>query len=252
MKNLNSITMLLALLIVLMGCKKETPACTIVFSEWEECSNNIQTRTYTSGPTGCAGAPPSDSIQRPCVLLPSVQIGNQTWTIENLDTANYRNGDPIPQVQDVIAWSILTTGAWCYYENKGENGTTYGRLYNCYAVNDPRGLAPNGYHIPTDKEWTTLTDYLGGESVAGIKMKSNSGWQNNGNGTNTSGFSGLSGGFRDYYGNFNSFGGNGYWWSSTEYDFNFAWYRFMGHNNGNVTRSYSNNRFGFSVRCVKD
>ena len=105
------------------------------------------------------------------IPIPTVKIGIQTWTTKNLDVATYRNGDPIPQVQDATAWAILTTGAWCYYQNNTENGTNYGKLYNWYAVNDSRGLAPNGFHIPTDAEWTTLSTLLGGEAVAGGKMK---------------------------------------------------------------------------------
>ena len=103
-----------------------------------------------------------------------VTIGRQTWTGKNLDLESYRNGDAIPQVQDKKAWSNLKTGAWCYYENYTANGTTYGKLYNWYAVIDPRGLAPEGYHIPTDEEWTILSENLGDE--AGTKMKSRSGW----------------------------------------------------------------------------
>ena len=104
-----------------------------------------------------------------------VTIGTQTWTSKNLNVTKYRNGDAIPQVQDKNAWAKLKTGAWCYYENNTANGTTYGKLYNWFAVNDTRGLAPKGYHIPTDAEWTILTDYLGGDTIAGTKMKSTSG-----------------------------------------------------------------------------
>ena len=105
-----------------------------------------------------------------------VTIGTQTWTSKNLDISTYRNGEVIPEVQDSAAWANLTTGAWCYYENSTAKGTIYGKLYNWYAVNDPRGLAPKGYHIPSDAEWTILTDYLGGDSIAGKQMKSTSGW----------------------------------------------------------------------------
>jgi uncharacterized protein (TIGR02145 family) len=107
----------------------------------------------------------------------TVTIGTQVWTSKNLDVATYRNGDVIPQVQDEKAWAELTTGAWCYYDNDPANGTKYGKLYNWYAVNDARGLAPQGYHIPSDAEWSQLTDYLGGEKAAGTKMKSVSGWK---------------------------------------------------------------------------
>ena len=222
--------------------------CTFVYSSWSFCSNNIQTRTYTSSPSGCTGTPPADSIQRSCVMA----TGNQIWTQKNLDVATYRNGEVIPQVQDVSTWSNLSTGAWCYYNNITSNGIIYGKLYNWYAVNDPRGLAPNGYHIPSDAEWTTLIDYLGGASSAGTKMKSTSGWQNNGNGSNTSGFAGLPGGYRSYDGYFVNIGSNGYWWSSSESGTDNAWYRYLNNDNDYVNRFSYNKRNGFSVRCLRD
>ena len=228
------------------------PTCTFVYSLWSACSNNVQARTYASSPSGCTGTPPADSIQRPCVILPSIQIGNQTWTSINLDVTSYRNGDAIPQVQDADTWFNLSTGAWCYYENNTPNGNTYGKLYNWYAIKDPRGLAPNGYHIPTDAEWTILTTYLGGESVAGTKMKSTTGWQNNGNGSNTSGFAGLPGGYRDNSGNFYGIDTNGNWWSSSQSDTWNAWYRSMSYTSFYVNRSFNNKRGGFSVRCLRD
>ncbi len=178
-----------------------------------------------------------------------IKIGTQTWTSKNLDVTKYRNGDAIPQVQDKNAWAKLKTGAWCYYENNTANGTTYGKLYNWFAVNDTRGLAPKGYHIPTDAEWTILTDNLGEE--AGTKMKSTSGWDNNGNGTNTSGFAGLPGGYRSDDGKFYYVGANGLWWSSSENDTGSAWYRYLYDGDGLVSRSPSK-RNGFSVRCLRD
>ena len=186
-----------------------------------------------------------------------VTIGTQTWTTKNLNVSTYRNGDKILQVQDKKAWGNLTTGAWCYYENNPTNGTKYGKLYNWYAVNDPRGLAPKGYHIPTDKEWTILTDYLGGESEAGTKMKSSSGWKNNGNGNNTSGFAGLPGGDRNsYYGNFSYIGAYGYWWSSSEHDASIdasiAWCRNLNCYDGHVPSYTDGKRHGASVRCLRD
>ena len=108
-----------------------------------------------------------------------VKIGTQTWKQRNLDVSTYRNGDNIPQVEDKEEWANLTTGAWCYYENNKDIsslGLGIGKLYNWYAVNDPRGVAPKGYHIPSDAEWTILTDYLGGQELAGAKMKSSGGW----------------------------------------------------------------------------
>ena len=181
-----------------------------------------------------------------------IKIGTQTWTTKNLDVTKYRNGDKIPQVQDANAWEKLTTGAWCYYENKTANGTSYGKLYNWFAVNDTRGLAPKGYHIPTHAEWTMLTDYLGGETIAGTKMKSTSGWDNNGNGNNTSGFAGLPGGFRTYYGNFDSIGAYGNWWSSSEGNTDDAWCRYLRTHLGKVSRNANHKQNGFSVRCLRD
>ncbi len=264
MKKLNLITTLLALLIVLFGCKKVTPTvvvgptvltCPFVYSAWTPCSNNTQTRTYTISPSGCVGTPPADSIQRPCVILSSVQIGNQTWTLKNLDVSTYRNGDPIPQVQDNTAWTNLTTGAWCYYLNNTANGTNYGKLYNWYAVNDLRGLAPNGYHIPTDAEWTTLTTYLGGSTLAGGKMKEagSSHWLSPNTGaTNSSGFKGLPGGFRYSIGGFSFIGSYGKWWGSSEDNANYAWCRVLYNGLGNVDRNGNDKHYGLSVRCLRD
>ena len=184
--------------------------------------------------------------------LNTKKIGTQTWTTKNLDVTTYRNGDAIPQVQDAKAWENLRTGAWCYYENETANGSSYGKLYNWYAVNDPRGLAPAGYHIPTDAEWKILTDYLGGESEAGTKMKSSSGWKNNGNGTNTNGFAGLPGGYRGFNGDFYYIGAGGYWWSSSEYFTSYALYRYLSFNSGYVDRFNSSKQNGFSVRCLRD
>ena len=180
----------------------------------------------------------------------TIKIGKQVWTKCNLDESTYRNGDAIPQVQDAAQWSKLTTGAWCYYENNNENGITYGKLYNWYAVNDPRGLTPKGYHIPSDAEWTTLTTYLGAE--AGKQLKSTSGWNNWGNGTNTSGFAGLPGGNRYSGGTFNDIGSNGYWWSSTEGSTIYAWNRYLYYDYSGVFSFNGRKTTGFSVRCLRD
>jgi len=111
-----------------------------------------------------------DLLRLNCNSL-SITIGTQKWMIVNLDIETYRNGDIIPQVTDPTAWKELTTGAWCYYGNNDDNGAKYGKLYNWYAVNDSRGLAPQGWHISTDAEWTTLSTLLGGEDIAGGKIE---------------------------------------------------------------------------------
>ncbi len=192
--------------------------------------------------------PPVDSVI--VTTLKEVTIGNQVWTSKNLDVSTYRNGDDIPLVEDAEKWKNLTTGAWCYYENKTGKGSTYGKLYNWYAVNDPRGLAPKGYHIPTDAEWTILTTYLGTDAAA--KMKSTTGWKEDGNGTNESGFAGLPGGYRDGNGFFASIGASGYWWSSSEDGSSNALCRYLYNSNGNVNRNYNDKLYGFSVRCLRD
>ena len=192
--------------------------------------------------------PPVDSVI--VTTLKEVTIGNQVWTSKNLDVSTYRNGDDIPLEEGYENWKNLTTGAWCYYENKTGKGSTYGKLYNWYAVNDPRGLAPKGYHIPTDAEWTILTTYLGTDAAA--KMKSTTGWNEDGNGTNESGFAGLPGGYRSCDGDFSWIGAYGYWWSSSEDDTNHAWYRNLSDSDGNVNRANYDKRDGFPVRCLRD
>jgi len=176
----------------------------------------------------------------------TVQIGDQCWFAENLHTTTYLNGDAIPQNLSDGDWSSTTSGAMAFYTG----GPTYGGLYNWYAVADARGLCPSGWHVPTDGEWTVMTDFLGGESVAGGQMKTTYGWENGGNGTNSSGFSGLPGGNR-LDGNFGGAGYDGNWWSSSPSGSG-AWYRNLNSSYENVYRNGFNQRSGFSVRCVRD
>ena len=113
------------------------------------------------------------------VLSQDITIGNQVWTSKNLDVSTFRNGEQIPQAKDAAQWEYAAKNniaAFCYYDYDSNNGKVYGKLYNWYAVNDSRGLAPKGYHIPSDAEWTILTDKLGGDVIAGKKMKSKQGW----------------------------------------------------------------------------
>ncbi len=186
----------------------------------------------------------------------TVKIGNQNWTITNLDVSAYRNGDVIPYVEDASEWAKLTKGAWCYYDNKTANGPIYGKLYNLYAVTDKRGLAPKGFHIPTDAEWTILTDYLGGKDAAGGKMKEagTSHWLSPNTGaTNKSGFKALPGGYRYSGGTFGFFGNYGLWWSSSEGGNDIlAWDRFLYFNDAVVGRFDDFERSGMSVRCIAD
>jgi uncharacterized protein (TIGR02145 family) len=175
---------------------------------------------------------------------------------ENLRTTKYNNGTVIPNITSASEWMSLTTGAYCNYNNTTSNDTiaNYGRLYNWYAINMSK-LAPNGWHVPTDAEWTTLTTYLGGESIAGGKLKETgtTNWYSpNTDATNETGFTALPGGIRYYYGTFQSFGHFGLWWSATEDGANSAWDRSMSYNISDAYRNNYNKELGFSVRCVKD
>jgi uncharacterized protein (TIGR02145 family) len=186
-----------------------------------------------------------------------VMIGNQIWMCKNLNVDHYRNGDPIPEVRDNDTWIHITTGAWCYYDNNSANGVIYGKLYNWYAVNDPRGLAPEGWHIPSGAEWTVLENYLGGWDAAGGKMKETGTvhWNSpNIGATNSSGFSALPGGWRYYYyGTFINIGHDCNWWSATEYNTLCAYSSGLLYNYTHMYNGgYCSKVHGFSVRCVKD
>lgn len=193
------------------------------------------------------------------VNLPQVVIGNQIWMKENLNASGYRNGDPIRYAGNNEEWKITqqkALGAWCYYDFDPKNGEIYGKLYNWIAVNDPRGLAPKGYHIASHSEWFILTDFLGGVGKAFDKMNSKTGWKRFGkksdNGTNSSGFNGLPGGYRYHDGTFTSIGVYGIWWSSTEYNTYWAWGRGLGYGNGEVYSGNESQEEGLSVRCLRD
>ena len=187
---------------------------------------------------------------------PSIVLGNgQEWMAENLRTSTYANGDPIPNVTDNAQWQNLTTGAWAQYNNDSQNENPYGKLYNWYTVADPRNVCPTGWHVPADAEYTLLTDYLGGESIAGGKMKSTGiqYWTTpNTDATNESGFSGLPGGRRGYDGPFYDIGFPGFWWSSTDVLTTSAWLRYLSYDAGNVFRDNASRFSGFSVRCLRD
>ena len=189
------------------------------------------------------------------VSFEEVTIGNQTWMTQNLNVDKFRNGEPIPQAKTDEEWEKAGADgkpAWCYYDNDPKNGAKYGKLYNWYAVNDSRGLAPTGCHIPTDAEWTILSDYLGGEVAAGKKMKSTSGWNDEGNGRNSSGFSGLPGGTRYGSGYYYYVGSLGYWWSASEGYTDYACFRSLYTNDVNLGRYDNSKEKGLSVRCLRD
>jgi uncharacterized protein (TIGR02145 family) len=216
-----------------------------IFDYWEDYNDS------TAITTADIATQPKETKQ---VEFTSVMIGNQEWMTENLNVETFRNGDLIPEAKTDEEWiksGINKRPAWCYYNNDPANGEKYGKLYNWYAVNDPRGLAPLGWHIPSDEEWVILNDYLGGwYKIAGLKLKSTSGWNSEpGNGTNESGFSGLPGGDRFTNGRFYSLGGAGSWWSSTEKNKIDALSHelFFG-----TSRGTGSKRRGLAVRCLRD
>jgi uncharacterized protein (TIGR02145 family) len=194
--------------------------------------------------------------------IKEIKIGPQTWMTENLNVDRFRNGDLIPEVKSNEEWQRageLGQPAWCYYENNPANGAKYGRLYNWYAVNDARGLAPVGWHVPNIEEWKQLVDYLGGENAAGEKMKSNNGWKESGNGSNSSGFSAYPGGYRDFFGAFRFLGESANWWNSWEYDTGKAWIlelyylkTGMSFNVYELLTPIRHEGYGISVRCLRD
>jgi len=192
----------------------------------------------------------------------TIKIGSQTWMAENLRTTKYRNGTPIKNVTDENDWVKDETGAWCYFENDESNNNPYGKLYNWYAITNRNQICPKGWHVSTDKEWSTLINYLdpqanGGEedNIAGGKIKSTGTqyWTSPNTGaTNSSGWLGLPGSTRDDEGTFGTIGDYGYWWSSTEYSNASAWYRYLSYVNGDVGWDFGFKTYGFSVRCVRD
>jgi uncharacterized protein (TIGR02145 family) len=191
-------------------------------------------------------------------LYNTVQIGTQLWMLENLKVTHYNDGSSIPLVTDNSTWISLSTGAYCNYNNDENNVTTYGRMYNFYAVADNRRLCPAGWHIPSGGEWSTLIDYLGGTGVAGGKMKETGTmhWTSPNNGaTNESGFTGLPGGFRDPdQGEYHDLGTSANFWSSTEDN---LWCGYCAIRivifTDNSGLNYDNNKrsYGYSVRCIQ-
>jgi uncharacterized protein (TIGR02145 family) len=189
-------------------------------------------------------------------IYPVVQIGDQVWMKENLNTSKYTDGTPIPNVTDVLTWINATSGAFVWYNNdSAAYDTIYGKLYNWYAVNT-NNLCPSGWHVPTDNDWTVLSDYLGGLPVAGKKLKEAGTYHwgsTNTNATNESGFKALPGGFHASSSFLNlGANGSGYWWTSTSYNTISAYYRRMASHLDELTPSTYGKTTGFSVRCIKD
>jgi uncharacterized protein (TIGR02145 family) len=232
---------LIIILFLIQSCKKEK----------EEEIDQIAEITFNPSITYGSMTDQDGNIYK------TVTIGNQKWMAENLRTKTYRNGDKIPYVSDAGTWGNLTSGAYCYFNNDSRYIHVFGLLYNGYAARDSRNIAPLGWHLSTDKDWTILVDYLGGKEKAPDKLieATTSHWNVSSPGTNTSGFTALPGGYiikwktifgLPYNGPavFNSFGIEGYWWTPE--------------NPWSITASFcqsgnsSMTHIGLSIRCVKD
>lgn len=193
------------------------------------------------------------------VSYPVIKICNDTWMLKNLAVRTYRNGDSIPVVTDPVAWSNLTTGAMCWaYNNEALYDTIFGPLYNWYAVNDPRGLAPEGWHVASNEEWAAAGECLGGDSIASIKMRDTSNlWNMNLPlpvfANNSSGFTGLPGGQRHDGGVFESLGTDGgFWWTSTPTTVTRAIGKLLVYDGAMILHYDVPKIYGYSVRCIKD
>lgn len=191
--------------------------------------------------------------------MEEIKIGNQIWMTKNLNIDKFRNGKSIPQAQTNEEWQKAEKSkkpAWCYYKFDSSNEEKYGKLYNWYAVNDQKGLAPDGWKVPSDEDWNELSEYLGGESIAGKKMKYTDFWNGFndevGNGTNESGFSGLPGGQYNNMEHVVSIGNYGYWWSSTSgYKSYYASFRFLNFMVDKLGQGVLPKENCLSVRCMK-
>jgi uncharacterized protein (TIGR02145 family) len=218
---------------------------------WSYKSKNIKKSELVSS---------KEVISEKAQNIDQVSIGKQIWMTKNLDVSNFLNGDPIPEIKTDLEWEkAIDNGdpAWCYYNYSTNIGNRYGKMYNWYALTDPRGLAPKDWRIPSNEDWSILTDYLGGEKLAGNKMKSLSFWTDyngqNINGTNDSGFSGLPGGL--FNGMFDGIGSGAFWWSNSKEDNspckfyieNYESIAEIGVSWGNINTSN-----GLYVRCLKE
>lgn len=181
-------------------------------------------------------------------------IGDQEWMRSNLNVDAFRNGDPIPEIQTPEEWKKAAeegNPAYCYFGNDPANGGKYGKLYNWHAVNDPRGLAPEGWRIPTEDEWKHLSELLGGEDVAADAMRSASGWSIDLEDDKEHPFDGKPGGNRTDVGSDYNAGFMGFWWSATEQNKDTAWCHFIAFDNSRTLDFNHNKGYGFSVRCLK-
>jgi uncharacterized protein (TIGR02145 family) len=224
-------------------------------------SKSVQTKTKPTKTGSKSSQTKSKSTQKNSKPKPeikikdslSVVIGSQKWAIANLNVSTFRNGDTIPEARTNKEWIAAGESekpAWCYYNNDPALGLKYGKLYNWYAVNDPRELAPVGWKLSNDADWAMLINHLGGPGAAGIKMKSNNRWIDGNNGTNDTGFTGFPGGYRIENGKFINIGSIGTWWSTSENNNLTAIDHYVSQSDA-MGRSNSPKQRGESVRCLR-
>lgn len=187
-------------------------------------------------------------------LIHEIRLGKQVWSAKNLSVETFRNGDPIAEAKTAEEWqraAQLKLPVWCSYNNNSAMDKVYGKLYNWYAVSDPRGLAPEGWEIPSGPQWEELIEYLGGKAKASYALKSRKGWENGANGTNISDFNALPAGGRYFDGAFEGLGQYANWWTSTGFDDLHALDRNLNDGNTYSNTYFSSKEDGFSVRCIR-
>ena len=239
-------------------------------TDFDSCVGMIDLLDLLSAFGTCSEIPWScgDPLEYQGYDYETVQIGEQCWFAENLRSENYENGDAIPVGLSDEEWSSTTSGAMAVYgegssscNTQSSNGDAcdpdwslveYGRLYNWYTVEDDRGLCPNGWSIPGDDNWQQMVQVLGGDETAGSTMKSQSGWDQGGNGTNSSGFNATPAGLKVLSGGFIDAGWVTYWWTSSAHQIDASYNRSVNWPDGDVSLSSNDNNYGFSIRCMKD
>ncbi len=197
----------------------------------------------------------TNEINTDTALISEVTIGKQIWATNNLSVSRFNNGDPIPHIVSAEQWEMAgekKQPAWCYYNNDSANEKKYGKLYNWYAVHDARGIAPTGWHVASDKEWTELSNTLGGLEKTGGQLKNTSGWKENGNGTNATHFAAMPAGYRYKNGIFNGIDYFTAFWTSTENYTYSAWYRSIRYDDAGLYRGNFGKQDGYAVRCIKN
>jgi uncharacterized protein (TIGR02145 family) len=215
--------------------------------------NEVTFTTLTMNILPCPGTPTVKDIDGN--TYNTISIGTQCWIQSNLKVSKYKNGNAISTGLNDSTWRSTMSGAYTVFNNDNANDAIYGKLYNWYAVADNRGLCPNGWHVPTDNDWKSLTNYLGGEFEAGGKIKSTgtTNWNSpNTSATNESSFSALPGGYRNIGGSFLNVRLDAFFWSATEYDSNYAWARSLNYFDSYVSRTFYYKTLGASVRCLMD